>query len=125
MNRYSDVAGIKEACQVTLINEEKVEEVKRNLIDDETASHLAETFRGLGDSTRIKIIYALLQSELCVCDLSAAVGISQSAASHQLRSLRNLKLVKPRREGQVVYYSLDDHHIENLLSQGIEHLKEG
>lgn len=102
----------------------KVETVKRDMVDDYTAEQLADVFKIIGDATRVKIIYALLQAELCVNDLSAIVGLSQSAVSHQLRTLRNSKLVKCRRVGQMILYSLDDHHIINLLSECLDHIQE-
>ncbi|TLN02498.1 helix-turn-helix transcriptional regulator [bacterium] len=104
------------------INEKAVQELKQRLPDRETAGRLAETFRVLGDPTRVKIIYALSQRELCVCDLAAIIGMTQSAVSHQLRVLRNLRLVKYRKEGKIVYYSIDDHHILNLFNEGLEHI---
>lgn len=96
----------------------------RSGVDEETLARLAEIFKAISDPGRIKIIYALLAREVCVCDLSATVGMTPSAVSHQLRGLRNLKLVKNRRAGQMIYYSLDDKHIETLLAQGLEHIME-
>ena len=86
---------------------------------------LAETFRPLGDATRVRILDALSHGELCVCDLAALVGMSESAVSHQLRLLRNLRLVKNRREGRMVFYALDDRHIITLFRQGLRHVQEG
>ncbi|MBI4317340.1 MAG: helix-turn-helix transcriptional regulator [Chloroflexi bacterium] len=94
------------------------------MVSDAVAQSLAETFSVLGDPTRVRIIYALLKAEMCVCDLSALLGISQSATSHQLRVLRNLRLVKYRKDGKIVYYSLDDHHIQDLISEGLAHVQE-
>ena len=85
---------------------------------------LAETFSALSDPTRAKIIFALQQEELCVCDLAHLIGLSTSAISHQLRLLRNLRIVKYRKEGKMVYYSLADKHIETLFNQGLEHMEE-
>jgi ArsR family transcriptional regulator len=85
---------------------------------------LAELFRVFADSTRIKILYALFEAELCVCDLSRLTGMSQSAVSHQLRTLKDSKLVKFRREGKTVYYSLADQHVRTLIGNGMEHLME-
>lgn len=93
-------------------------------IKDEVLYDLAEFYKVFGDSTRIKILYILSQDEKCVCDLSEYLNVSQSAVSHQLRMLKQMKLVKFRREGKTVYYSLSDHHIEQILSQGLEHISE-
>jgi DNA-binding transcriptional ArsR family regulator len=93
-------------------------------VGHDDASELAETFRTLGDPTRVRMLDALSQRELCVCDLAARIGLSESAVSHQLRLLRNLRLVKPRREGRMVFYSLDDRHIITLFQQGLRHVQE-
>ena len=98
---------------------------KAEMILDEDAKQIAETFKILGDTTRIKILHALSKRELCVCDLAAVVAMGQSAISHQLRLLRGARLVKYRKEGKMVWYSLDDEHIARLLVQGIEHIKHG
>lgn len=110
-------------CETTCIHEDDVKLVKEKMVDDKTFSLLSEIFKALGDSTRIKILYTLSIKELCVCDISETLGMNQSAISHQLRVLRNLKLVKYRREGKSVYYSLDDSHIVHLFNEGLEHVK--
>ena len=92
--------------------------------DDEVLYELADLFRVFGDSTRIKILYALFESELCVNDIAQVVGISQSAVSHQLRVLKTSKLVKFRREGKAMYYSLDDDHVRSMIALGMEHTEE-
>lgn len=89
-----------------------------------TVEALAETFRVLGDPTRVRILDALSAGELCVCDIAAMVGISESAVSHQLRLLRGMRLVRPRRSGRQVYYAVDDQHILELLGQGLKHVEE-
>lgn len=94
-------------------------------ITEETFHYLAEIFKTMGDPTRIKIIHALSQSELCVCDLAEHLGMTQSAISHQLRVLRNIRIVKYRREGRTVFYSLDDEHILLLFNQGLCHVLHG
>lgn len=94
------------------------------LVQGETLARLAETFKALGDATRVKMIYALLSSELCVRDIAAAAGITESAASHQLRHLRSLRLVRHRRDGQKIFYSLDDEHISALLGECLDHARE-
>jgi len=104
----------QESCSVFSVNSKKIEEVKSNLKTENTFHLLAETFKVLGDPARIKILYSLSVSELCVCEISLITGLSQSAVSHQLRILRNTKLVKYRREGRSVFYSLDDRHVEKL-----------
>jgi ArsR family transcriptional regulator len=86
---------------------------------------LAELFKIFGDSTRIKIICALFEAEMCVCDIAALLKMTQSAVSHQLRVLKTSRLVKHRREGKVIYYSLDDEHVKNIFNQGLEHITEG
>lgn len=96
---------------------------KAEMLVDEDARQIAETFKILGDPTRIKILHALSRRELCVCDISAIVAMGQSAVSHQLRLLRGARLVKYRKEGKMVWYSLDDAHISLLLAQGIEHIQ--
>lgn len=109
-------------CEVTIIDEDRVRAAAARLIDGLTATRLAETFKALSDPTRVRLLSALSQSELCVCDLAATLGMSQSAISHQLRLLRALRLVKAAKRGRMVYYSLDDDHIEGLFRQGLEHV---
>ena len=113
------------ACDVDAIDPERVALVMASMIDEATTLGLAEIFRALGDPTRVRILHALAASELCVCDLAAILGMSQSAVSHQLRLLRSLRLVRHRREGRMVYYALDDDHIEKLLAQGLDHVAHG
>jgi ArsR family transcriptional regulator, lead/cadmium/zinc/bismuth-responsive transcriptional repressor len=98
-------------------------QAKAELLPEKIAQRVAETFKVLGDITRVKILQVLSKRELCVCDISAVIGMGQSAVSHQLRTLRNARLVKYRREGKMVWYSLDDEHIAGLLAQGIEHVE--
>lgn len=111
-------------CEENLVHQDAVERVRGLLPRDETLYDLAELFKIFGDSTRVKILYALLESELCVCDIAKLMEVSQSAVSHQLRVLKGSKLVKFRREGKVVYYSLADEHVTRILSQGMEHILE-
>ena len=96
----------------------------RPALPSRTVEALADTFRVLGDPTRVRILDALSHGELCVCDIATAVGISESAASHQLRLLRGMRLVRPRRAGRQVYYAVDDHHILELLQQALTHVQE-
>lgn len=111
-------------CNCNVIHEEIVREVKDKIPQEETLYDLAEFFKVFGDSTRIKIICALFESEMCVCDLSALLNISQSAISHQLRMLKATRLVKFRRQGKVVYYSLDDEHVKHIFDEGLRHITE-
>ena len=111
-------------CEENLIHQDTVEQVRALLPADEALYDLAELFKIFGDSTRVKILYALLESELCVCDLAKLMEVTQSAVSHQLRVLKASKLVKFRREGKTVYYSLADEHVSRILSQGMEHIAE-
>ena len=111
-------------CDVSFVNEENIKAVRRVMKPDRTLEWLAETFAILGDPTRIKIVFALSEQELCVCDLAGLLGLTEPAVSHHLRLLRNLRLVKHRRDGKMVYYSLDDNHIEHLLTIGLEHVEE-
>lgn len=110
------------ACEETVIHEEDVLAASRSLIDAATADRLSQTFSALADPTRLRLISALLGRELCVCDLSVVLGMTQSAISHQLRLLRNLNLVKYRKEGRIVFYALDDAHIQELFLRGLEHV---
>ncbi|MDR1307822.1 MAG: metalloregulator ArsR/SmtB family transcription factor [Treponema sp.] len=111
-------------CTVTVIHSDTVDQVRRQLPREALLLDLAELFKVFGDSTRIRIIGALLHEELCVCDIAALLGMTNSAISHQLRILRQAKLVKYRREGKVVFYSLDDSHVEAIFRQGLEHVGE-
>src|SRR6185295_3986039 len=98
--------------------------VRPKLLRDESAAALAETFKALGDVTRVRILDALARTELCVSDLSELLGVSESAVSHQLRLLRGMRLVRARRDGRLVFYALDDHHIVRLFEQGLQHVEE-
>ena len=106
------------------LGEADIRRLQDDLPNDEVLYDLAELFRVFGDSTRIKILYALFESELCVNDIAQVVGISQSAVSHQLRVLKTSKLVKFRREGKAMYYSLDDDHVRSMIALGMEHTEE-
>ena len=111
-------------CEETEVHEGAVEQVRSQLPQDEVLYDLAELFKIFGDSTRVKILYALLEAELCVCDIADLLGLTQSAISHQLRVLRSSKLVKFRRDGKTLYYSLADEHVCRIISQGMEHVEE-
>lgn len=114
----------EEQCQISQVHETIVEEVQRKMPDDDTLCDVAELFKVFGDMTRTKILSALLEAELCVCDISEIVKMSTSAVSHQLRILRQTKIVKSRRAGKEIYYSLDDSHISQIYQMALEHLKE-
>ncbi len=106
------------------VNDEVVLKLDAEMPPDETLYDLAELFKVFGDTTRIRILYALFEAELCVGDLAEFLGISQTACSHQLRVLKNNKLVRFRREGKVVYYSLSDDHVRSIIEKGMEHVEE-
>ncbi len=112
-------------CSYLYIHEEAVETVKALLPTDETLCDLADLFKLFSDTTRIKILYLLFERELCVCDIAALLNMTQSAISHQLKVLKSYKLIKYRREGKIVFYSLADEHVRSIIAQGTEHLNEG
>ena len=113
-----------EICKCTTIHENVVDKVKKEITSDEKLKNLSAFFKAFADDTRIKIINALLISEMCVCDLAASLNMTHSAISHQLRTFKAAKLVKSRKEGKVVYYSLADSHIQQIFHQGYEHICE-
>ena len=119
-----DDQKIAPCCELMHVHEHVVEKVNEVMPEVEELQDLAEFFRVFGDSTRIRILYALSQSELCVCDIASLLGMGQSAISHQLRILKQMRLVKFRREGKSVLYSLADSHIKTILAQGMEHIGE-
>ena len=111
-----------EQCTETYTHKARVQAAMHHLVDGPTAARLAKTFRALSDPNRVRIVSLLSQAELCVCDLAAALSMSQSAVSHQLRSLRDLRLVRWRREGRQIFYALDDEHVSDLFSRGLDHV---
>lgn len=113
-----------EVCECNAIHEEVVCEVRKMMPEEEKLYDLAELFKVFGDTTRVRILCALFESEMCVCDISVLLGMTQSSISHQLRVLKTAKLVKNRKEGKVVYYSLNDEHIKHIFEQGLEHISE-
>ena len=113
-----------ESCNCNIIHKDIVEKVKELIPNDEILYDLADLFKVFSDSTRIKILCALFQNELCVCDLAALLNMSQSAISHQLRVLKSSRLVKFRRDGKVIYYSLADDHVEHIFNEGFKHVIE-
>ena len=113
-----------ERCDAVCTHDEIIERVRAELPDEDTLYDLTELFRIFGDSTRVRILYLLFASEMCVCDMAALLGLTQSAVSHQLRALKNVRLVKARREGKTVFYSLADDHVKTIINQGLEHVRE-
>lgn len=113
-----------EVCGVRVLHLERVARARQEAIGENPLQRLVLTFKIMGDATRLKIILALRGGEMCVCDLAAFVGLSESAVSHQLRRLREIDLVRSRREGQVLYYSLDDEHVLELASVALQHVEE-
>lgn len=133
MNKYSyvhikDVIDIDkfndEKCEVTLIHEDNVKKAINGLPDDELIADLSDMFKIFGDQTRMKILMALESGELCVCDIAAVMNMSQSAISHQLRVLKQSNIVKTRREGKVVYYSISDDHVKEIFDIAMVHVQE-
>ena len=114
----------EEMCCETVVHDTVLQQVQANMPDDDTLCDVAEMFKVFGDVTRTKILSALFEAELCVCDISEIVKMSMSAVSHQLRILRQTKIVKSRRSGKEVYYSLDDDHIAKMYRMALEHLAE-
>lgn len=133
MNKYSyvhikDVRDIDkfndEKCEVTLIHEDNVKKAINELPADELIADLSDMFKIFGDQTRVKILMALESGELCVCDIAAVMNMSQSAISHQLRVLKQSNIVKTRREGKVVYYSISDDHVKEIFDIAMVHVQE-
>lgn len=113
-----------EKCDCTIIHEDIVKDVGENMPEEESLYDLAELFKVFGDTTRIKILYALFAAEMCVCDIAVLLNMTQSAISHQLRVLKQARLVKYRKAGKVVYYTLDDEHVKAIFDQGLIHTNE-
>ena len=113
-----------EHCECHEIHKDLVKQVMNRMPDDDELYDLAELFKVFGDSTRIRILTVLLGEEMCVCDIAEALMMNQSAVSHQLRVLKNAKLIKNRKEGKQVFYSLADDHVSTILAMGLEHIEE-
>jgi ArsR family transcriptional regulator len=111
-------------CSCSVIHEDVVNRVKEIMPEEELLYDLAELFKVFGDTTRIKILWALFEADMCVCDIANLLGMNQSAISHQLRVLKQARLVKYRKDGKVVYYSLDDEHVKHIFDQGLIHINE-
>lgn len=110
--------------KMSISENEKLSKIEENLPDEEVLYDLSELYKVFGDSTRIKILYVLFESEMCVQDISNVLSMTQSAISHQLRVLKNSKLVRYRRDGKTILYSLADSHVRSILDQGLEHIEE-
>ncbi len=113
-----------ECCDFYQVHEKVVEAVHANMPEEDELYDLAELFKVFGDSTRIKILYVLSEAEMCVCDIAQVLNMTQSAISHQLKILKQSRLVKNRREGKAVFYSLSDGHVKTIINQGLEHIEE-
>lgn len=113
-----------DSCNCTVIHEDIIKQVSETMPEEETLYDVAELFKVFGDTTRIKILCALFESEMCVCDIASLLNMNQSAISHQLRVLKQARLVKYRKDGKVVYYSLDDEHVKHIFDQGLLHVNE-
>ena len=111
-------------CDCNIIHETVVEAVRQEMPEEEKFMDLADTFRIFSDSTRVKILYALMQAEMCVCDISALIGTTKSSVSHQLRILKQSKLVKYRKDGRIVFYSIADEHVRSIFNEGMIHISE-
>ena len=122
MKGYADMDN--EKCEYLFVHEDTVKKVINDMPEEEKLYDLAELFKIFGDSTRIKILYALFEAELCVCDIAQLLKVSQTAVSHQLRVLKTNKLVKSRKDGKDVFYSLADDHVYSIINQGMDHINE-
>jgi ArsR family transcriptional regulator len=112
-------------CAEAYVHGKRVQAALEHLVEDTAAIRLAETFKALSDPSRVRIVSLLAGAELCVCDMATTLGMSQSAVSHQLRTLRDLRLVRWRREGRQIFYTLDDDHVADLFQRGLEHVAHG
>ena len=117
-------ASVDDICHVRSIHEDRIDRAKKTALEDDENIRLCQLFKALGDTTRLKILMALEKGEMCVCDLAAYMGITESAVSHQLRLLRQLHLVANRRQGPILYYRLDDDHVSQLIRLALEHIRE-
>lgn len=122
--RRSVLSNLKDLCDCRVIHVDKVNRAREASLSAETTENLCQTFKALGDNTRLKILWALAKQEMCVCDLAAMLDVSESAVSHQLRLLRTLRLVTNRRQGTILYYSLADDHVSQLIQVALEHVNE-
>ncbi len=124
VSERSQTVSLTDACEIEFIDEARVKRVRKAMKSPDAVAALAATFKILGDPTRVRIAFSLAREELCVCDLANLLGVSQSAVSHSLRALRQMRLVKFRKEGKIAYYTLDDEHIAHLLDEGFRHVED-
>jgi DNA-binding transcriptional ArsR family regulator len=124
MARLTSKVKEENGCLVRFVHMERVRKAKKEAISEREVDRLSLLYKALADPTRLKLAMALKEGEMCVCDMAAFLGTSVSAVSHQMRRLKDLSLVKSRREGQVLYYSLDDQHVADLLQVGLDHINE-
>jgi len=124
MNNQKETNPEPETCRTRIVHVERVAKAGREAVPYPELHRLTLTYKALADSTRLKMVMALLGGEMCVCDLAAFLNLTESAVSHQLRRLKDQALVKPRRAGQILFYSLDDAHVSDLLRIGLEHVRE-
>ena len=115
---------VKDLCECRIIHEDKVDKARERALDNVSTESISQIFKALGDASRLKILWALEHQEMCVCDLAALLGITESAVSHQLRLLRTLRLVSNRREGTILYYRLADEHVSGLVRIALDHIHE-
>lgn len=120
MSKAEEISG----CECIHVHEDVLNRIRETMPVEDKLYDLADFFKVFADSTRIKMLYVLMGTEMCVCDLAAALNMTQSAISHQLRTLKQMNLVRNRREGKTIFYSLADSHIETILSQGLDHIEE-
>ena len=118
------MAKLPDLCETRVIHEEKIDKARENSLGVGDVDLVTRTFKAMGDPTRLRILWALQLGELCVCDLAALLDVSESAVSHQLRTLRHLDLVTNRREGTILYYRLNDEHVSQLINMALEHVRE-
>jgi len=116
---------MQESRELHLVDPEAVQRIREHGVGDELVVRVADTFKALADPTRVRLLHALLHAELCVSDLAALLGMTESAISHQLRMLRNMRIVRTRRDGKLIYYALDDDHVARLFQRGLEHVGHG
>ena len=124
MELDTEAGNGRESCQIRVVHLDRVQQAREEAPDEKHVLRLARTYKLLGDPTRLRILMALSAGEMCVCDLSAYLGVSESAVSYQLARLRDLNLVRQRRAGKILYNSLDDAHVAKLLELGLEHIRE-
>lgn len=124
MNESNESSTNDDLCQTACVHDAEVARARSKMPDEDILAELGDFFKTFGDSTRVRIVSALISGELCVCDIAAALDMTVSAVSHQLRVLRQAKIVRTRRDGKQIYYSIEDHHVGILFTVGLEHVRE-